>query len=97
MIERRERVPSGLLTAVGLLDVLLGFWFLASDATVLWWLGAGLMGLGAFLLATAHRDKIQAFPRLSASLTRLGLGRLSLVALLGICLLARLLFRAAGR
>ncbi len=97
MIEQRERVPAGLLTAVGIFDVLLGFWFLASDATLLWWLGAGLMGLGLFFLATANRDKLQALPGFWSSLTRLGLGRLSLVALLGICLLARLLFRAVGR
>ena len=97
MIASRERIHRRLLTVVGVLDLLFGLWVLSGDPTGSWGLAVGAIGLGLVFLIAANRDPAQPFRWSVSSLYRLGAGRLSLAALLGMCFLARLIVRLIGR
>ena len=97
MTTSRAQTHTRLLVAVGILDILFGLWVFSGDPTGSWWLAAGAIGFGLVFLAAANRSAARPYQWSIASLHRLGLTRVSLVAMLGLCFLVRLAVRLMGR
>ncbi len=97
MITSRAQTHTRLLVVVGILDILFGLWVLSSDPTGSWWLAVVSIGFGLVFLMAANRSAARPYQWSISSLHRLGLTRVSLVAMLGLCFLARLAVRLMGR
>lgn len=91
-----SRRHDGLLTAVGLVDILIGLWLIGEPWGALRWLGVAVLLVGVFLVAGGNRGLFGRLPLRSSALLQLGAGRIWMLVLTGLCLISRAILRMFG-
>lgn len=92
----RRRTREGLLSAVGVLDILIGLWLIGEPWALLAWSGGLLLAVGVLLLVAGNLRVLRSLSWRTSALVQFGFGRLTLLVLTGLCLASRFILRAFG-